>query len=146
MVAFDTPLLVAVAVGTSLTALLIGFLIYLHYHRRRVRVFVTTDALDFMIQEDILSKYKNVYVLSEAGLHHPDLRYEGKIHVVSLTDGELEKSEELKSEYDLPEDVAESVVAARKIKAKKLIVLREISMDLKDKVKPIEVSLAEDET
>ena len=147
-VVLDVPVevLVAVAAGTSFTLFLVGFVAFGYYSRRRVKVFVSTEALTFLVQEGALSKYKRVYVLPDGAQLFPEFSAEGRLKPVVLVEGEVASARGFGYEFNLTGDAAKSVMAARKIKARKIILVGEISEGLKEKLRPMDVVSVEDET
>ncbi len=140
---YDAPIAVAVAAGTSLTLLFLLAGAYLLW-RRHVKVFMTPTALRLLVQEDALGRYRRVHTLHSSSLRYPELADTGKLRSVTLNDGEREKASRLAEEYNIEEDFALSIVAAKKIGARELVVPQPPPMELLDELRPLKVKLVEE--
>jgi hypothetical protein len=118
---------VAVAATSSVLLPLILALWALNALMRRRKGYAATEgSLKVLVKSDAISRYAPILVTSKTYAAMPNLR--SYLRTVRLSYAEETKADDLSQEYDLPTEVAELVIASRKLKIAKLLIEKETEL------------------
>ncbi len=109
-------------------------------------VFIEPASLKFFIDNGALKKYKLVYTLPIAIELYPKLNGLKSVKTVKLDATDELKASKMALDHGLTILDAKTVVAAQKKNVNKIILLYDLPQKLKDEIKPLKLSLTQDET
>ncbi len=139
---FAPEVIAAIAVIVGSTTLL-PYLIFWFLYRRRHEVFVEPAAIRLMLEDENI---KTFHTLPAGAELYPELVKSGKLKTIKISDKIQKEAEKLKQEYNLTNDTAQTLAAAKQKRAKKTIINYDLPETLKARLKPLIVNNINEET
>jgi len=131
---------VAVVVGSTT---LLPYLLFWYLYRRRHGIFIEPAAIRLMLDAGETKKY---YTLPAGAELYPELAKEGKLKTIKINDKIQKDTDQLKQEYNLTDDTAQTLAAAKQKRAKKVVINYDIPETLKARLKPLTINNINEET